>query len=505
MPRRSPRLLADRRPEGGPARTWTGRELRGVARLGRRRAGRLRGHRRDLGADRATALCERDGAEVGARREGRRDARSWPRGRSLGGVAFDTMLAALPARPGGRRASTLQPLCEHYLGTDVLGAPSTRGGRGPAVRRSRGAAAAAEAAAVALLAPVMAERIERAGLARAARRRRAAARPRCSRGCRRAALRSTSTTWRRWPRASATGWRRCRPRSTGTPGEEFNLNSPPQLREILYEKLGLSPGKKTPKGQLSTDASVLEKLRDAASDRRRAAVVARARQAELDVPRGAAAAGRPARRAGAHDVQPDRRRDRAASSSNPNLQNIPVRAELGRQIRRAFVPGAPRTGAAGGRLLADRAADPGAPVRRRGPDGRVRVGDATSTRPRRRGSSACREDQVDPATRSRAKTINYGLAYGMNAWGLAYAAGDRRRRGAGDHRRVLRELPADPGLPRPQVARAAAEGFTETMLGRRRYIPELQAANPRVRDLGRRHGAERADPGQRGRRVQARR
>ena len=46
-------------------------------------------------------------------------------------------------------------------------------------------------------------------------------------------------------------------------GEEFNLNSPPQLRAILYDKLGLSPGKKTPKGQLSTDASVLEKLRDA--------------------------------------------------------------------------------------------------------------------------------------------------------------------------------------------------------------------------------------------------
>ena len=46
-------------------------------------------------------------------------------------------------------------------------------------------------------------------------------------------------------------------------GEEFNLNSPPQLRKILYEQLGLQPGKKTPKGELSTDASVLEKLRDA--------------------------------------------------------------------------------------------------------------------------------------------------------------------------------------------------------------------------------------------------
>ena len=55
-------------------------------------------------------------------------------------------------------------------------------------------------------------------------------------------------------------------------GEEFNLNSPPQLRVILYEKLGLSPGKRTPKGQLSTDASVLEKLRDASRSSTRSSI-----------------------------------------------------------------------------------------------------------------------------------------------------------------------------------------------------------------------------------------
>ena len=75
-------------------------------------------------------------------------------------------------------------------------------------------------------------------------------------------------------------------------GEEFNLNSPPQLRKILYDKLGLQPGKKTPKGELSTDASVLEKLRDAHPIVDAPAQLARARQAELDLPRGAPAARR---------------------------------------------------------------------------------------------------------------------------------------------------------------------------------------------------------------------
>src|SRR5437764_5031385 len=122
-------------------------------------------------------------------------------------------------------------------------------------------------------------------------------------------------------------------------GEEFNLNSPPQLRTILYDKLGLSPGKKTPKGQLSTDAAVLEKLRD-----QNPIVDALLQWRELDKLNSTYLVALP------RLVDPATGRVHTTfnqvvaatgrlSSTNPNLQNIPVRGELGRQIRRAFVAG----------------------------------------------------------------------------------------------------------------------------------------------------------------------
>src|SRR5215510_9423341 len=123
-------------------------------------------------------------------------------------------------------------------------------------------------------------------------------------------------------------------------GEEFNLNSPPQLRVVLYEKLGLSPGKKTPKGELSTDASVLEKLRDA-----HPIVDALLQWRELDKLNSTYLEALPKlvdpRDGRVHTtfVQTSAATGRL-SSTNPNLQNVPIRTELGRQIRRAFVPGA---------------------------------------------------------------------------------------------------------------------------------------------------------------------
>jgi DNA polymerase-1 len=96
------------------------------------------------------------------------------------------------------------------------------------------------------------------------------------------------------------------------------------------------------------------------------------------------------------------------------------------------------------------------------------------------------EDQVDPATRSRAKAINYGLAYGMNAYGLASRLEISVEEAQEFIDAYFASFPQIHDFLERQVARAAAEGFTETLLGRRRYIPELQAANPRVRDMGRR-------------------
>jgi DNA polymerase-1 len=402
-------------------------------------------------------------------------------GGGLGGVAFDTMLAGYlldPAAP----TFALGSLCETYLGTDVLG---------PTAEESEGQLFgeawrtwAAEAAAVALLAPVMAERLDKAGLHRL---------------LDEVELPLSSVLARMQAAGVALDVAYLDEMAEGVrdrmatlrgqiyrhAGEEFNLNSPPQLRTILYEKLKLSPGKRTSKGQLSTDASVLEKLRDA-----HPIVDALLSWRELDKLNSTYLEALP-RQVDARDgrIHTTFNQTGAAtgrlSSSNPNLQNIPVRGELGRQIRRAFVPGSTDQlllvadySQIELRVLAHLADDEGLKAAfESGAD----IHTATSAR-----VFGLPEDQVDPATRSRAKAINYGLAYGMNAWGLASRLEISVEEAQEFIDAYFASFPQIRDFLDRQVARAAAEGFTETVLGRRRYIPELQAANPRVRDMGRR-------------------
>jgi DNA polymerase I len=402
-------------------------------------------------------------------------------GRTLGGVATDTMLAAYlldPAAP----SFELGPLTEQYLGTDVLGslAEEEEGQLFGASWRK----AAAEAAAVALLAPVLAERLDRAGL----------------RGLLdEVELPLSSVLARMQANGVALDVAYLEEMAEGVrdnmatlqaqiyeqAGEEFNLNSPPQLRALLYDKLRLSPGKKTPKGQLSTDASVLEKLRDV-----HPIVDAILSWRELDKLNSTYLDALP-RQVDPRDgrVHTTFNQTGAAtgrlSSINPNLQNIPVRGELGRQIRRAFVPGSKDDVLLVAdysqielRVLAHLADDQGLKAAfESGAD----IHTATSAR-----VFGLPEDQVDPATRSRAKMINYGLAYGMNAFGLASRLEITPDEAQEFIDSYFAAFPQIRDFLDRQVARAAAEGFTETLLGRRRYIPELQAANPRVRDMGRR-------------------
>ena len=402
-------------------------------------------------------------------------------GRSLGGVTTDTMLAAYlldPAAP----SFELQPLSEQYLGTDVLGSVAEEAeGQlfGDSWRKT-----AAEAAAVALLAPVLDERIDKAGLRRL---------------LDDVELPLSSVLARMQAQGVALDVAYLEEMAEGVrdtmatlqariyelAGEEFNLNSPPQLRAILYDKLRLSPGKKTPKGQLSTDASVLEKLRDM-----HPIVDAILSWRELDKLNSTYLDALP--------KQVDPRDGRVhttfnqtgaatgrLSSTNPNLQNIPVRGELGRQIRRAFVPGSKGDVLLVAdysqielRILAHLSGDEGL---KSAFESGTDIHTATSAR-----VFGLPEDQVDPATRSRAKAINYGLAYGMNAWGLASRLEITPDEAQEFIDAYFASFPQIRDYLDRQVARAAAEGFTETILGRRRYIPELQAANPRVRDMGRR-------------------
>ena len=405
-------------------------------------------------------------------------------GGSIDGVAFDTMLAGYLLDPASADYP-LRGLAETYLGADVLGAvEGEQAEEGQLFADASWRTVAAEAAAIALLAPEMEERIEQQGLrsllddvelplssvlARME-----------ARGIRLdvdyleemgESVRDRMATLKAEVYTQA--------------GEEFNLNSPPQLRKILYDQLGLQPGKKTPKGELSTDASVLEKLRDA-----HPIVDALLSWRELDKLNSTYLEALPRlvdpRDGRVHTtfVQTSAATGRL-SSTNPNLQNVPIRTELGRQIRRAFVPGGEDQvllvldySQIELRILAHLSGDEGL---RTAFESGEDIHTATAAR-----VFDLPLDAVDPGSRSRAKMVNYGLAYGMNAWGLA-----QRLDIAPDEAQEIMDayftsFPAIREYLDRQVGHATVEGFTETILGRRRYIPELQAANPRVRDLGRR-------------------
>ncbi len=403
-------------------------------------------------------------------------------GGGVDGVTFDTLIAGYLLDPASADYP-LRGLCERYLGTDVLGETDDEE-VGQLFADDPWRSVAAEAAAVALLAPVMEERIDHESfralleevelplssvLARME-----------ARGVRLdvAYLEEMGESVRdRMATLQADVFRHA--------GREFNLNSPPQLRQVLYDELGLQPGKRTSKGALSTDATVLEKLRD-----RHPIVDALLSWRELDKLNSTYLEALP-RMVDPRDGRLHTSFNQAAaatgrlSSSNPNLQNIPVRSEVGRQIRQAFVPGEPGQVLLVAdysqielRVLAHLSGDDGL---REAFAGGADIHAATAAK-----VFGLPIEQVDPELRRRAKAVNYGLAYGMSAWGLA----SRLDLTADEAQEIMDGYFA--GFPkikeylRAQVDRARMDGFTETILGRRRYIPELTSGNRRLQALGER-------------------
>jgi DNA polymerase-1 len=455
-----------------------GRRVRGVAvSAGDGRAVYARteglGGLSDAIADRSAPKWAHDGKDV--------ETTVIAEGGEMAGLAFDTMLAGYLLDPAAGDYP-LRSLCQQYLGADLL-TRATEGSEGQLFAGSW-RDAAAEAAAVALLTPAIAERIDRAGL--------------------RALLEDvelplSSVLARMQARGIALDVDYLAEMAEGVrdrmailqaevfrhAGEEFNLNSPPQLRAILYDKLRLSPGKRTPKGQLSTDASVLEKLRD-----RHPIVDALLSWRELDKLNSTYLEALP-RQVDPRDgrIHTTFNQTGAAtgrlSSLNPNLQNIPARTDLGREIRRAFVPGSDDQlllvadySQIELRILAHLAEDEGL---RAAFESGVDIHTATAAKVFR-----LPQDEVDPVLRNRAKAVNYGLAYGMNAYGLASRMDITPDEAQEFIDAYFESFPQIHDYLERQVAKATAEGFTETLLGRRRYIPELQASNPRVREMGRR-------------------
>ncbi|MCE2529157.1 MAG: DNA polymerase I [Acidimicrobiia bacterium] len=263
----------------------------------------------------------------------------------------------------------------------------------------------------------------------------------------------------------------------------FNINSLLQLREVLFDTLGLPVLKKTPGGVPSTDASVLAKLENAHP------IVAKLlRYREIEKLRSGYIDSflplvEPSGRIHAHFNQTGAATGRL-SSDRPNLQTIPVRSETGRTLRRAFV-------ASDGcefvvadysqielRILAHLSKDAGLL-------GAFKAGEDihTATAARVFGLAT---DEVTADTRRRAKAINFGLLYGMEAYGLA----DRLKIGRAEAREHMdtyfRQFPDVRQYLKEVVQEARRVGYTTTLFGRRRYLPELLSGNWRTRQMGER-------------------
>ena len=265
-------------------------------------------------------------------------------------------------------------------------------------------------------------------------------------------------------------------------GHAFNIGSPKQLEQILFHELGLPATKRTRTGY-STDASVLEELREQHEvvslilEHRQVAklkstyvdalptLVDGERRLHTTYQQAVAATGR-------------------LSSTDPNLQNIPIRTSLGRRIRRAFV--APEGKLLLGadysqqelRILAHVSADPGL---RADFDAHSDIHLAAAAR-----VLGLAPDEVGPKERSVAKMINYGIAYGLSDYGLA----ERLKIPREEAQKFIADyFAAYEGIRRYTVEMkilARDQGFVTTLLGRRRYLPELSARNGALRSAGER-------------------
>ncbi|HET9600978.1 MAG TPA: DNA polymerase I [Acidimicrobiales bacterium] len=266
-------------------------------------------------------------------------------------------------------------------------------------------------------------------------------------------------------------------------GRDFNINSPIQLRQILYEERGLSSTKRTKTG-LSTDAATLEKLRDEWPEFIEPLLQYReAEKLRSTYGEGLLAEVAPDGRIHATFNQTVARTGRL-SSDQPNLHNIPVRSEEGRQFRRAFVPAAGCTLLVADynqielRCIAHLAEDPGLIAA-------FTAGEDIHTATASRVFGVAPGD-VTVRMRSTAKMVSYGLAYGMEAYGLGQRLNIPTEDAAVILDAYFDAFPNVRAYMERTVKEARMRGYTETLFGRRRPIPELSNANYRIRQAGER-------------------
>ena len=265
-------------------------------------------------------------------------------------------------------------------------------------------------------------------------------------------------------------------------GEEFNVNSTKQLREILFERLELTPQKKTKTGY-STDAASLEKLRGQHPIIEHLLEYREVEKLRSTYGEGLLAEVGEGDRIRATFNQTVARTGRL-SSDKPNLHNIPVRSEMGRTFRKAFVPqdGFELLVADYNqielRCIAHLAEDPGL-------IGAFEAGDDIHSATASRIFDVAPED-VTIEQRSKSKMVSYGLAYGMEAYGLSQRLDIPVEEAAEILKAYFEAFPAVRAYMDDTVAEARQRGYTETLFGRRRKIPELSSSNFRVRQAGER-------------------
>ncbi len=262
-------------------------------------------------------------------------------------------------------------------------------------------------------------------------------------------------------------------------GEEFNLNSPKQLGHILFEKLGLPVLKRTKTG-FSTDEEVLTTLaqtHDFAGLILEYRQIAKLKSTYIDaLPK---LIDPKTRRIHAQFNQTGAQTGRL-SSSQPNLQNIPIRTELGRQIRKAIIPfekGHEIVAADYSqielRILAHLSQDPNL-IRAFEEDEDIHAYTASLI-------FDVPEAQVTDPMRDSAKRVNFGIIYGMSAFGLAKDLGVSQDTAQEFIDKYFLRYPKVQAFMEETIRRCERDGFVTTLLNRRRYIPEISSRNNSVR------------------------
>ena len=269
--------------------------------------------------------------------------------------------------------------------------------------------------------------------------------------------------------------------AAGTP---FNLGSPKQIQSVLYEKLNLPVLKKTPKGQPSTDESVLaelaeqfelprlildyrsvSKLRSTYTEKLPQQINPRTGRVHTSYHQAVAATGR-------------------LSSSDPNLQNIPVRTAEGRRIRQAFIaPKGHKILAADYsqielRIMAHFSGDPN-----------LRMAFAENSDVHRHTAAevfGVSPEAVTPDQRRSAKAINFGLIYGMSAFGLARQLGVDRSLAQRYIDTYFERYPGVKAFMDQSRETARDKGYVETLMGRRLYVPDIHSRNGQSRQYAER-------------------